>query len=115
MEELKKPFLSVNQIVGKCFTCNKVICANDSSSLTDDKWKTFTNLIKTWSSVVLSFDDQYYEYKQVHEPIGDIKETFCKQYPCGNCRLPFARRKLINKLKIDNEADKSGTEAQAAP
>ena len=65
--------------------------------------------------MVLSFDDQYYEYKQVHEPIGDIKETFCKQYRSGNCRLPFARRKLINKLKIDNEADKSGTEALAAP
>ena len=36
MEELKKPFLSVNQSAGKCLICNKDIPANDASSLTDD-------------------------------------------------------------------------------
>ena len=40
MEELKKPFLSVNQCMGKCLICNKDISANDVSSLTDDGWKT---------------------------------------------------------------------------
>ena len=38
--ELKKPFLSVNQSMGKCLICNKDISANDASSLTDDGWKT---------------------------------------------------------------------------
>ena len=41
MEQLEKPFLSVNQSVGKYFICNKDICANDASSLTNDGWKTW--------------------------------------------------------------------------
>ena len=36
MEELKKPFLSVNQSARKCLICNKDIPANDASSLTDE-------------------------------------------------------------------------------
>ena len=67
MEEHKKPFLSVNQGVGKCLICNKDIRANDASSLTDGGWKTLTNLAKTWSSVVLPIDHQYCEYTQVRE------------------------------------------------
>ena len=62
MEELEKPFLSVNQSVGKCLICNKNIRANDASSLTYDGGKTLTNLVKTWRSVVLLIDHQYYEY-----------------------------------------------------
>ena len=114
MEKLKKSFLSVNQSVGKYSICNKDIRANDASSLTDDGWKTLTNLAKTWSSVILPTDHQYYEYTQVHELISDIKTTFCKQHGSGHCRLAFGGHPLINKLKKDNEADKSGTEAAAA-
>ena len=47
MEELKLPFLSANQSMGKCLICNKDMRANDESSLTDDGWKTLTNLAKT--------------------------------------------------------------------
>ena len=47
MEELKKPFLSVNHSVGKYLIYNKDIRANDTSSLTDDGWKTLTNFVKT--------------------------------------------------------------------
>ena len=43
------------------------------------------------------------------------KKTFCKQHCIGNCHPAFGRHSLINKLKKDNEADKSGTEAAAAP
>ena len=53
MEDFKKPFLSVNQTMGKFFICNKVIHVNNALSLTDDGWKTLTNLVKIWSSVVL--------------------------------------------------------------
>ena len=52
MEELKKPFLSVNQSVGKCLICKKD-SANDAAGLTDDEWKTLTNLPKTWTSAIL--------------------------------------------------------------
>ena len=47
MEELKEPFLSVNQSVRKCLTCNEDIRVNDASSLADDGWKTLTKLVKT--------------------------------------------------------------------
>ena len=40
MEDFKKPFLSVNQTMGKFFICNKVIHAINALSLTDDGWKT---------------------------------------------------------------------------
>ena len=50
MEELKKPFLSVNQSAEKCSICKKDICANDGSSLTDDQCKTLTNLGKCGST-----------------------------------------------------------------
>ena len=83
MEELKQPFLSVNQSVGKCLICNKDIRANDESSLTDDRWRTLMNLAKTWSSVVLPIDNQYCEYRQVHELMCDRKTTFCKQIAAG--------------------------------
>ena len=66
MEELEKLLLSVNQIVGKCLICNKDMRVNDASSLTDGGWKTLTNLVKTWRSLVLQIDHQYYEYTQVH-------------------------------------------------
>ena len=89
MEEL---FLSVNQSVEKCLICIKDIRAND-------RWKTLTNLAKTWSNVVLPIDHQYYEYTQVHELIGDRKTTFCEQHRSGNCRPAFGRHSLISKLK----------------
>ena len=111
MEELEKSFLSVNQSVGKCLICNKNIRANDASSLTDDEWKKLTNLVKTWRSVVLLIDHQYYEYTQVHELIGNRKTAFCKQYLSRNCRPTFERHSLINKLKKDNETDLPGAEA----
>ena len=113
MEELKKPFLSVNQSVGKRLICNKDICANDVSCLTH-KWKTLTNLAKIWSNVVLLIDHKYHKYTQVHELIGDRKAALCKQYHSGNCCPAFGRHSLINKLKKDNEADKHGMEAAAA-
>ena len=78
MEELKKPFLSVNQSAEKCLICKKDICANDASSLTDDQRKTLTNLVKTWNSVVLPINDQYYKYTLVHEQIGDRRTAFDK-------------------------------------
>ena len=62
MEELRRPFLSMNQSVGKYLICNKDIRANDVSSLTDARWKMLTNLAKTWGSVVLPIYHQYYEY-----------------------------------------------------
>ena len=72
------------------------------------------NHAKTWSSVVLSINHQYYEYTQTHELIGDRKTTFYKQHCSGNCCPAFERHSSINKLKKDNEADKLGTEAAAA-
>ena len=114
MEELKKPFLSLNQIVGKHLICNKDICANNASSLTDDVWKTLTNLAKTRSSLVLPIDNQYYEYTLVHVIIAESKTAFCKQNHSGNCFPAFGRHPLINKLKIKNEGNKPGTEAAAA-
>ena len=104
----------MNQSVGKCLICNKDIRANDESSLTDDGWRTLMNLAKTWSSVVLPIDNQYCEYRQVHELMCDRKTTFCKQNRSRSCRLAFGRHSLINKLKKDNEADKPGAEAGAA-
>ena len=77
MEELKKPFLSVNQSVGKCLICNKDICANDASRLTH-KWNTLTNLARIRSNVVLLIDHKYHKYMQIHELIGDRKTAFCK-------------------------------------
>ena len=99
---------------GKCFICNKDICANDASSLTNDGWKTLTQLAKTWSSVVLPIDHQYYEDTQFRELIGDRKTAFCKQHRSGHCRPAFGSHSLFNKLKNDNGADKPGTEAAAA-
>ena len=97
MEELKTLFLSVNQSVAECLICNKNICANYASSLTDDKWKTLMNLVKTWSSVVLPNDHQYYEFTQAHELILDRKTAFCKQQRSENCRPAFGRHhKSIN-------------------
>ena len=109
MEELKKSFPSLNESVRKCLIGNKVIHVNDASSFTDDRWKTLSSLIKTWSSVVVLIDHQYYGYIQVHEPIGYRKTTFFKQHCSGNCRPAFGRHFLIHKLK-DNEADKRGAE-----
>ena len=114
MEKLKKSFLSVNQSVGKYSICNKDIWVNGASSLTDDGWKTLTNLAKTWSSVILPTDHQYYEYTQVHELIVYIKATFCKQHGSGYYRPAFRRHTIINKLMKDNEADKPGIETAAA-
>ena len=91
----------------------KDIRANDASSLTDNKWKTLTNLVTTWSRVVLPINHQYYKYTQ--EQVGDRKKTaFCWQYCSGNCRPDFGRHSLINKLKMNNEVDKPGAEAAAA-
>ena len=64
--------------------------------------------------MVLPIDHQYYEYTHVHELISDRKTTFCKQNRSENCYLTFGRYSLINKMKKDNEADKSGTEVAAA-
>ena len=114
MEELKKPFLSLNQIVGKHLICNKDICVNNASSLTDDAWKTLTNLAKTRSSLILPIDHQYYQYKLVHVIIAESKTAFCKQNHSGNCCPAFGRHPLIDKLKIKNEGNKPGTEAVAA-
>ena len=41
------------------------------------------NLAKTWSSVVLPIDNQYCEYRQVHELMCDRKTTFCKHIAAG--------------------------------
>ena len=71
-------------------------------------------LQKTWSTVFLPIDHQYYEYKHLHEQISDRKTVFSKRHRSGNCRPAFGRHSLINKLKKDNEADKSGTEAATA-
>ena len=89
MEKLKKSFLSVNQSVEKCWTCNKDIRANDASSFTEDGWKTLTN--QNHGSVALPNNHQFYEYTHVHELIDDRKTTFCKQHPSRNCRLAFGR------------------------
>ena len=102
MEEIKKPFLSVNESLGKCLICNKDIRANDASNLTDDRWKTLTNFAKTWRSLVLPLDDHYYKYIQLHERISDRKIAFCKHYHSGNGHPAFGKRSLINKLKMDN-------------
>ena len=80
----------------------------------DDGWKTLMNLAKTWSSVVLPIDLQYYEYMQVHELIGDRKTNFCKQHQSRNCCPALGRHSLVNKLKKDNEAEKPGAEAATA-
>ena len=63
--------------------------------------------------MVLPIDHQYYEYTQAHELISDRKTSFCKQHHSENCYLTFGRYSLINKMKKDNEADRSGTEAAA--
>ena len=104
----------MNQSAGKCLIWNNGIPENDASSLTDDGWKTLVNLVKPWSSVDLQIDRQYYKYMQVHELSGDTKTSFCKQYRSGKFRPTFGRHSLINKLKKDKEADKSGTETAAA-
>ena len=96
MEELKKPFLSVNQSAGKCLICNKDMRANDASRLTDDGQETLANFANTWSSVVLPIGHQYYECTQVHEQIGDRKTTFGKRHRSGNCHPVFGRHSLIN-------------------
>ena len=44
MEEVKKPFLSVNQSVEKRLIRNKDIRAKDASCLTDGGWKKLTDL-----------------------------------------------------------------------
>ena len=113
LEELKKLFLSVKQSKGKCFNCNKDIRANDTSSLTDGGWKTFTKLAKTSSSLVLPIDHQY---MSIHRSmlIGDRKTTFFKQYHSRNCFPVFARHSIINKLKKGNAPDKPAVEAAAA-
>ena len=66
--------------------------------------------------MVLPIDHQYYEYRQVHELIGDKKNNpaFCKQYCSANCRPAFGRHSLINKLKKDNEAYKPWAGAAGA-
>ena len=101
----------MNESLGKCLICNKDIRANDGSNLTDDRWKTLTNLVKTWSSLVLPIDHQYYMYIQLHELISDRKIAFCKHYHSGNGRPAFGTHSLINQLKKDNEADKASTKA----
>ena len=104
----------MTQSVGKRLICSKDIRANDALSLTDDEWKTLTNLAKTWSSEVLPINRQYYEYTQVYELIVDRKPTFSKQHRSKNFRPVFRRHSLISKLKKGNESDKSGAEAAAA-
>ena len=64
--------------------------------------------------MVPPINQQYYDYTQVHELIGDRKKAFCKQYRRGICRSAFGRHSLINKLKTDNEVDKLGAEAATA-
>ena len=54
MEELKKPFLSVNQSVEKCLICIKDIRANDALSLVDDGWKIPTNLAVWFYQSIIS-------------------------------------------------------------
>ena len=95
MEELKKPLLFVDQNMEKFLICNKGIRANDASIFTGGWWKTLTNLVKTWSSVVLPVDCHYYEYTPIHELIDDRKTAFYKQYCCGSCR-PASGRHLIS-------------------
>ena len=56
MDKLSKRFLSENQIVGKRLICNKDIRAIDASGLTHNIRKTLTNVVKTWSGVVLPID-----------------------------------------------------------
>ena len=65
-------------------------------SLTDDWWKTLTNLVKIWSNAALPIDHQNYEYTQAHELVVNKKTTFCKQYRSGNCCPDFRRHSLIN-------------------
>ena len=90
MEKLKKPFLFVNQSEGKCLICNKDKSANDKW------WKTLTNLTKTWSSVVLPIDHQYYE---VHEVIGDRKQPSVSNIARRVVVRLLGDTLLINKLK----------------
>ena len=90
MEKLKKPFLFVNQSEGKCLICNKDKSANDKG------WKTLTNLAKTWSSVVLPIDHQYYE---VHELIGDKKRPSVSNIARRVVVRLLGDTLLINKLK----------------
>ena len=66
----------------------KDIRANDASSLTDNKWKTLTNLVTTWSRVVLPINHQYYKYTQ--EQVGDRK----KQPSVGNIAVGIVVRIL---------------------
>ena len=65
-------------------------------SLTDDWWKTLTNLVKIWSNAALPIDHQNYEYTQAHELVVNKKTTFCKQYRSGNCCPDFRGHSLIN-------------------
>ena len=90
MKKLKKPFLFVNQSEGKCLICNKDKSANDKG------WKNLTNLAKTWSSVVLSIDHQYYE---VHELIGDKKQPSVSNIARRVVVRLLRHIFLINKLK----------------
>ena len=103
MEKIKKPFMYVNQSVGKCLICNKDIRVNDASSLTYDGWKMLAKLAKTWSSVVLPIDHQYYKHTQVHELISDRKKAFCKQHCSKNYKETFGRHSKINELIADRK------------
>ena len=111
MEELRNPFLSVNESAEKCLICNKDIRGSDGSSLTSDGWKTVTDLAKKWSSVVLPIDHQYYEYTQVHHRIGGRKTAFGRRHRSANCRPAFGKLSLIDRLKKDNEVDNPSMEA----
>ena len=75
---------------GKILIYNKDIRGNDAS-LTNGEWKTLTNFVKTWNSVVVPINHQYYEYTQVHELISDRKTAFWKQNRRGNSRSAFGR------------------------
>ena len=52
-------------------------------SLTDDEWKTLTNLVKTWSSAALAIDHQYYEYTQAHELVVIKKQPSVSNIAAG--------------------------------
>ena len=101
----------MNQSTEKCLICNKDIRPNDASSMTDDGWKTQTNLAKTWSSMVLPINHQNIEYTQVHERICEFgRHSLIRRH----WNLGFGNWWIWKTQKKDNEADTPGAEAAAA-